>query len=216
MFSRRDASPTTNDRPSTERPPQGDLHPPTPAPVAPQPVAQQAAPRPAPAPAAPATAHNADESLVAREDTFEGQLNTTRGVRILGTVRGTIESAQYVHIEEHAQVESDITAAEVVIAGTYTGTLIGRQRVEIRSTGHVSGKIETEKLQLHEGGFFDGQLHMQKPTGTPTSPAMSSGPAASAAPAMGDAKDSGLTRRTRHVDLPSDTPLARDTDSPKS
>ncbi|MBA3943038.1 MAG: polymer-forming cytoskeletal protein [Herpetosiphonaceae bacterium] len=211
MFSRRDASTTTNDRPST--PPQGDPHPPTPAPAAPQPVAQQATPRPVPPQPAPAAAHNADESLVAREDTFEGQLNTTRGVRILGTVRGTIESAQYVHIEEHAQVESDITAAEVVIAGTYTGTLIGRQRVEIRSTGHVSGKIETEKLQLHEGGFFDGQLHMQKPSGTPAGSAPS---IASAAPAMGDGKDSGLTRRTRHVDLPSDTPLARDADSPKS
>lgn len=103
------------------------------------------------------------ETVIAREDTFEGQLRTSKGVRILGTVRGAIESASYVHIEQNALVEADISATEVVIAGDYSGNLTCRQRVEIQATGRVRGRLDTVKLHLHEGGYFDGELHMQKP-----------------------------------------------------
>jgi cytoskeletal protein CcmA (bactofilin family) len=103
------------------------------------------------------------ETVIARDDTFEGQLRTSKGVRILGTVRGAIESATYVYIEANALVEADISASEVVIGGEYSGNLNCRQRVEIQSTGRVRGRLDTVKLHLHEGGYFDGELHMQKP-----------------------------------------------------
>ncbi len=112
-----------------------------------------------PAPAAPA----ANESLLAAEDRFEGKLTTTRGIRILGTAEGSIESESHVHIDENARVTADVTADEVVIAGQYSGNLVCRQRLEILPTGRVSGSIETVKLMLHEGGYVDGELHMQKP-----------------------------------------------------
>src|SRR3712207_6336309 len=63
----------------------------------------------------------ANETVIAPDDTFEGQLRTSKGVRILGTVRGSIESATYVHIEANALVEADINASEVVIGGDYSG-----------------------------------------------------------------------------------------------
>lgn len=116
-------------------------------------------------PSIPPPTQAADESLIAREDTFDGKLKTTRGVRIAGTLSGNIESSQYVHIEENAKVSADIGAEEVIISGQYTGKLVCRQRLEIRATGRVSGEIETVKLMLHEGGYFDGELHMQKPGG---------------------------------------------------
>lgn len=186
MFSRRDAS--NNDRPTTDESQR------TATPTPPLPV-QQAAPIQAATPpvATSSIARNADESLIAREDTFEGKLRTARGVRVLGTVNGEIESSQYVHIEENAQVSADISAEEVVIAGEYTGKLNCRQRVEIRSTGRVSGQIETAKLLLHEGGYFDGELHMQKPAAT----------APAATPARAET-ESERPRRTRYVDITAD------------
>lgn len=196
MFTRRDAS--TTERSSTDDSQRTTT--PTPPVPAPQPPVPQPAPVQANAP------RNADESLVAREDTFEGQLNTTRGVRIMGTVRGGVESQQYVHIEENAHVEADITAEEVVIAGEYSGKLTCRQRVEIRATGRVSGQIDTQKLLLHEGGYFDGELHMQKPQ---TAPA--------ATPATTGTEE--RPRRSRYVDLSSDSTTTREvgaTDSSSS
>ena len=110
-----------------------------------------------------ATPYRGDESLIAPDDTFEGQLHTNSGVRILGTLRGTVESTRSVYIEEHAVVEADITAEEVVIAGRYRGTIMCRQRLEIRSNGHVTGRIETAGRQMHEGGLFEGEMKMQAP-----------------------------------------------------
>ena len=131
------------------------------------------------------------ESIIAQEDTFEGQIKTTTGVRVMGTVRGTIESQRSVRIEEGAQVEADISAEEVVIAGTYSGTLTCRNRVEITSSARVSGKIETVKLHLHEGGYFDGELRMQRTEGTARAETEEARP-----------------RRSRYVDLNAETPRA--------
>lgn len=190
MF-RRDASSTDRDRTTTEEAQRTA----PPAPPPPQPAVQQSTPPRS------TMVRNDDESLIAREDTFEGQLRTTRGVRILGTVRGGIESSQYVHIEENAHVEADITAEEVVIAGEYSGNLTCRQRVEIRATGRVSGKIDTAKLLLHEGGFFDGELHMQKPSSASATPAKT---------------EDDRPRRTRYVDLSSDTATGREVGATES
>lgn len=124
------------------------------------------------------------ESLIAQEDTFEGEVKTNTGVRVLGTVRGTIESQRYVRIESGATVEADIMAEEVVIAGTFRGSLICRNRVEITDSGHVTGKVDTMKLYLHEGGFFDGELRMQRPGEAPPATTEEARP-----------------RRSRYVDL---------------
>src|SRR5688572_6268714 len=111
MFSRRDASKTSE-------------------PIRDEPVGRVERPAPIPAPAVePAAAPmqeaaaSGNESLIAQEDIFEGTLRTANGVRVLGTVNGTIESQRYVRVEEGAHVEADITAQEVVIAGIYRGNL---------------------------------------------------------------------------------------------
>lgn len=188
MFSRRDASNTERDRSTADEPLR------TATTTVPTPVATPA-PQPAPAPVTavqPSSARSTEESLIAREDTFEGTLRTTKGVRVLGTVEGTIESDLYVHIEENAKVSADITAEEVVIAGEYTGKLNCRARVEIRSTGRVSGQIDTLKLLLHEGGYFDGELHMQKPNGAVSAPVADTSTVAN---------EDARPRRTRYVDI---------------
>lgn len=189
MFTRRDAStPSQPGRDDTlGRADQPVLTPAAAPPSAPAPMAA-----PAPAPIAQA-AGSANESLIAREDTFEGTLKTATGVRVQGTVRGGIESQKSVRIDAGAHVEADITADEVVIAGTYSGNLTCRNRAEITETGRVSGKIETVKLFLHEGGFLDGELHMQRPP--------------EEAPAPRPAENDGLrARRSRYVDITSDNP----------
>jgi cytoskeletal protein CcmA (bactofilin family) len=182
MFSRRDAS--TPSQPTRDEPLSRTEHAiPAPIPSTPPPAA------PAPAPL-DSNIHN--ESVIAQEDTFEGQLKTVTGVRVLGTVRGGIESQRCVRVEAGAHVEADITAEEVVIAGIYKGNLTCRNRVEITSTGRVSGKLDTVKLFLHEGGFFDGELHMQRPSDEPASR---------------PAETEGLrARRPRYTDVTGDNP----------
>jgi cytoskeletal protein CcmA (bactofilin family) len=104
-------------------------------------------------------------TVVGRADRFEGDLRVTDALRILGQVDGTIRATSLV-IEEGARVEADVTADEVIIAGEYTGTLTCRQRLEVRASGRVSGKMETYRLMLHEGAAVDGEMKMLKQPGS--------------------------------------------------
>jgi len=128
-----------------------------------RPVTEATAYEPSSLPSAQRDETDPGVSVIGQQDTFEGTIKTLNGVRVLGTLRGKIEAQRSVRVEEGATVEADITAEEVVIAGSFTGYLVGRSRVEITAGGRVSGTLETKRLQLQEGGFIDGELHMQRP-----------------------------------------------------
>ncbi len=170
MFSRRDpqpAKPTTEPRKTEPAAPSY-----TPEPQAAAPAATPSPqPQPTPAPAAPV---QENVSVVASGDVFEGKLTTTNGVRVQGTMRGTVESKSNIHVEADALVEADISAENVTIAGTYQGKLNCNGRLEITETGRASGELETGRILLHEGGYFEGTLHMkpeQASSAAPQAPA---------------------------------------------
>lgn len=134
--------------------------PPAPEPPAPEPPAALEA---SPPPAAPTRVRTVAESVIGPDDFFDGHYRSERGVRIQGNARGSIESRQYIHVEDSAQVEADLAAEEITIAGNFTGKITCRGRLEITSTGVVQGQIETATLVVYEGGTLEGELHMRKP-----------------------------------------------------
>lgn len=153
MFTRRDSQ---SPKPAAENHPEPEVTAPVSPPV-PDPVI---ATPPAAAPQ-PTGADQQSMSLIAAGDAFEGKLITTNGVRVQGTVNGTIESKSNIQVDADALVEADVTAENVTIAGTYKGTLNCNGRLEITATGRASGTLETGRILLHEGGFFEGTLHMK-------------------------------------------------------
>ncbi len=114
-----------------------------------------------------AGADSGGESVIGPQDFFEGAYRSKRGIRVQGRVRGSIESQGHVLVEEHAQVTADITAEEITIAGRYDGKVECRRRFEIASTGIVTGEINTDRLVVQEGGYFDGNLKMKQRSGQP-------------------------------------------------
>lgn len=139
---------------------------PTPLEAAPAPSAITAPPaalEASPPPAAPTRVRTVAESVIGPDDFFDGHYRSERGVRIQGNARGSIESRQYIHVEDSAQVEADLAAEEITIAGNFTGKITCRGRLEITSTGVVQGQIETATLVVYEGGTLEGELHMRKP-----------------------------------------------------
>ncbi len=115
-------------------------------------------PATAPAPAAPRAA----ESLIGPEDFFDGNYRSERGVRIQGTARGSIESRQYILVEEGAVVEANIAAESIIIAGTFTGSIECRGRLEVMTGGSIRGNVITANLIIQEGGVLDGQIQMRR------------------------------------------------------
>ena len=170
MFTRRDPQPSKTTPETRQEPELAPTVIARPEPLAPQPEPVAAQP-PVAATPQPAAADPQSMSLVAAGDTFEGKLITTNGVRVLGTVRGSIESKSNIQVDADALVEADLTAENVTIAGTYKGKLNCNGRLEITATGHANGDLDTGRILLHEGGFFEGTLHMKpdQPAAAPAS-----------------------------------------------
>lgn len=100
-----------------------------------------------------------DDSVIARDDHFEGTFTSRGTVRVEGSVDGRIEATR-VRIQEGAKVEADVIVDEAIVAGEFTGNLTCRQRLEARPSGQISGRVETFKLMLHEGASVEGEMHM--------------------------------------------------------
>ncbi|ACZ41852.1 protein of unknown function DUF583 [Thermobaculum terrenum ATCC BAA-798] len=106
-----------------------------------------------------------DESVIGPDDFFSGNYKSERGVRVQGRVEGSIESKGHIFIEEQAQVNADLVAEDITVAGRYNGKVECRRRFEITPTGIVTGEINTDLLVVQEGGYFDGKLKMKDRSG---------------------------------------------------
>jgi cytoskeletal protein CcmA (bactofilin family) len=109
------------------------------------------------------------ESVIGPDDFFDGRYRSERGVRIQGNARGSIESRQYIFVESGADVEADLSAEDITVAGSFNGKIECRRKLEVTGSGKVRGQVTTALLVVHEGGLIDGELHMQQDADSPKS-----------------------------------------------
>lgn len=102
-------------------------------------------------------------SVISAGSAWQGSLKIDGSVRIEGRLSGEIETQETVHVMEGAQVDANVSAAFVVIAGTFQGQVDCSERLELMPKSRTKGELTTKLLTVHEGAFIDGQLHMQDP-----------------------------------------------------
>jgi cytoskeletal protein CcmA (bactofilin family) len=90
-----------------------------------------------------------------------GELRFRESFRVDGRLKGKITSEKTVIIGESAQVEADIDCGTVSIRGTVTGTVQGREKIELLKGCKVYGRLASPKLVIEEGAFFQGECDMR-------------------------------------------------------
>jgi cytoskeletal protein CcmA (bactofilin family) len=103
----------------------------------------------------------AEESRIGKGTKVSGNLHFHGTVRIEGEADGEIVGDEVV-IAEGAVVSAKITAARLTIAGTVTGEIVVRQRLELMSSARLHCTINTPSLILNEGAQFDGDCRMPR------------------------------------------------------
>lgn len=93
---------------------------------------------------------------------FIGNLITKDTSRIDGVIRGNIQSEGTVIIGTGGQVEGNIQAAEVSIAGMIKGDMTATNRIEVLSSAHIEGNITTKSLCIDEHAVFQGVCNMNR------------------------------------------------------
>ena len=99
-------------------------------------------------------------SVVSLGSTWQGSLKIEGSVRIEGQLSGEIEAQDTVHIAESARVDAKISAAFVVVAGSFQGQMNCTERLELLPKSRTRGDLTAKLLTVHEGAYIDGQLHM--------------------------------------------------------
>ena len=99
-------------------------------------------------------------SIIDRGCEIEGRFRFSGTLAINGKFRGELHSPDTLLVGESAELEAEVSVGTVIISGQVTGTVMARERVELRAGARIAGNIVTPVLVLEEGVVFDGRCSM--------------------------------------------------------
>jgi cytoskeletal protein CcmA (bactofilin family) len=93
-----------------------------------------------------------------------GKISGQEDLHIDGKVDGPIWLQGYrLTVGPTGQLNSEVTANEVVVHGKVTGNLRAFDRVDIKHGGSVAGDITTARISIEEGADFKGRAEIERP-----------------------------------------------------
>jgi cytoskeletal protein CcmA (bactofilin family) len=101
-------------------------------------------------------------SIVGKDMTIVGDVETEGVVRIEGRVRGTVKAGSQVLVSPGAKVEGDLHTREAVVGGEIVGSVHAIERVELQATASVTGNITTPRIAVLEGGKVSGEVKIEE------------------------------------------------------
>jgi cytoskeletal protein CcmA (bactofilin family) len=136
-----------------------------------------------------------------------GAASISQGIRIKGEVTGTEDLFVDGYVEgklnltanccltvgPNGNVKADLVAREIIVRGRVEGKVTARDRLQIGSTGEITGEVQTDRLAIEDGALLQGKVEAGKqvtirPAETKTAAAAA---AATGKPSQPPAIDSG-------------------------
>jgi cytoskeletal protein CcmA (bactofilin family) len=123
-------------------------------------------PTPKPAPAAPApaqaqpTAAAGRVSVIAPKAVFKGEVSGDEDIVVEGTVEGQVRLSRELRVAQGGVVRATVVARSIVVSGEVVGNCVATARIEIQSTGRLTGDIKAPRINIAEGGVFKGKSEM--------------------------------------------------------
>lgn len=103
---------------------------------------------------------NGEVTIVGTGARLEGNVVSAGSLRIDGQVKGQINADGDVVLSPQSQVEADIRAQNVSVAGKFKGNVIVKGKAHLARGGRIDGNITSKTLVVEEGGVFHGQSIM--------------------------------------------------------
>jgi cytoskeletal protein CcmA (bactofilin family) len=114
-----------------------------------------------PAAASPQVSPNAP-SCVTQGIKIKGEIYGREDLFLDGTFEGKIHIADgSFTVGPNARVNAEIEAREIIVRGEVIGTLKARERVQVWSTGRVTGGMETRGIVIEDGAILRGKVEVR-------------------------------------------------------
>jgi len=116
---------------------------------------------------------------------IKGEVTGSEDLFVDGVVEGklSLTTNSCLTIGPNGSVKADVIAREVIVRGKIEGKVTGRDRVQLWSTGQVTGEVQTDRLAIEDGAVLRGKVEAGRQTNKTTEIK------ASAATATGKAAD---------------------------
>lgn len=114
--------------------------------------------------------NQAQFNIVGEGTVFEGTLRAESNVNVSGRVVGSLIVNGRAVISKNGVVEGELRATNAAIGGTIEGEVYVEERLELESTAHVDGSIQTDRLVVEEGAIFTGTCKMGEAVTEPAIP----------------------------------------------
>jgi cytoskeletal protein CcmA (bactofilin family) len=89
---------------------------------------------------------------------FKGELSFEKGMRLMGSFEGKVNTAGRVHVTKEAKMNADVEATGIVIEGEVHGNLSANDRIEMKNSARYEGDLRASKLIVEEGAAFSGHV----------------------------------------------------------
>lgn len=101
------------------------------------------------------------DTIIGQGSSFEGLIRSEAGVHVEGAITGDVESAGNVVVGEKGHMKSNITARNIIIAGTVHGNVTAKEKLTILSSGSLYGNLSAHILLIEEGAVFNGNSKIE-------------------------------------------------------
>lgn len=107
------------------------------------------------------------DTLVGSETSIEGDMVFSGGLRVDGTIRGSVTeqhgTPSTIILSEHGRIEGAVTAAKIVLNGAVIGPVKAAQFIEMQTKARITGDLHYKSLEMHTGAVIDGKLvHLEE------------------------------------------------------
>jgi cytoskeletal protein CcmA (bactofilin family) len=128
-------------------------------------IPQQGAPAvPAPAVGSALPVSPRAAACIAQGIRIKGEITGKEDLFIDGILEGKLDLGNAsCTVGPNGKVKADISAREVVVRGHVDGKVDGTERVQLWSTGRLSGEVRTERLAIEDGAILRGKVEAGKP-----------------------------------------------------
>ncbi|MFH1755703.1 MAG: polymer-forming cytoskeletal protein [Candidatus Latescibacterota bacterium] len=99
-------------------------------------------------------------SILGQGCKVKGSIELQGTIRIDGDFDGQVNCPETLIIGKSGVVKAEVKVKNAVIGGKLIGNIQATNKIELQSGSHVEGDIQTARLVIDEGVFFEGACKM--------------------------------------------------------
>src|SRR5882672_12140362 len=124
---------------------------------------------------------------------IKGEVTGSEDLFVDGVVEGklSLTTNSCLTVGPNGHVKADVVAREVIVRGKIDGKVTGRDKVQLWSTGQVTGEVLTDRLAIEDGALLRGKVEAGRQANK--APEVKASAATATASATGKAPDTATT-----------------------